>query len=83
MWEGIAWVGAFCFAVCGIPQALKCRRQGHAHGISHAMLVLWSIGEVCMLAYTLHMRNAPLFFNYAANLIVLGAIWHYRLWPNR
>lgn len=81
MLEVIGWIGAVCFAVCAAPQAWLSYKQGHAKGLSWATLILWLVGEICALVYTLPTGLAPLIFNYAGNLLLLAVIIRYRAWP--
>lgn len=88
MLDIIGWIGGICFAACAIPQAYKCWKQKHAHGISYLMLTLWTIGEVLTLAYVLlsdsfgFRESLPLILNYGANLLGLVIIIRYRVFPN-
>lgn len=83
MGEAIGWVGGVAFAVCGLPQAITCHRQGHANGIDAGFLGLWLLGEVCTLIYVLLDVGLawPLLVNYGANLVLTGAITYYKLFP--
>lgn len=85
----IGWLGAIAFALCAVPQAHKCYKQKHAHGVSYLLLLLWIIGEVLTLIYVLANESidieqkAPLLLNYFANLASLLVIIRYRVWPTR
>ena len=82
--ELIGWLGNIIFAVSGIPQALKCFQQGHAKGVSHAMIWLWVVGEILAMIYG-HLRDlpTPLLLNYSINLICLLVILRYRYFPKK
>ena len=45
----LGWIGSICFALCGLPQAIKCVRQGNTQGLSTLFLTLWSVGSVCYI----------------------------------
>jgi uncharacterized protein with PQ loop repeat len=80
----IGWIGAVAFGICGLPQAAKACRDGHAEGLSLSFLVLWTIGEVFTFAAVL--MDAPrayLIANYLLNGLFLAVLWKYRLWPRR
>lgn len=77
----IGWLGAACLALCGLPQAWASIRQGHSHGITWGMLVLWGVGEVLTLAYVFPMMDLPLIANYAANTVLVGIIVYYKWRP--
>jgi uncharacterized protein with PQ loop repeat len=79
--EVVAWIGSILLAVCAVPQAYKCFVEKHAHGLSAWMLGMWTTGELLLVAYTFHIKDFALFFNYAANLFVIGIIVRYKIWP--
>lgn len=82
MFAILGWVGAVCFSLCAVPQAVKCIKQGHAHGLDHVFLLLWFIGEISMLVYSMtEVFSLPLIANYTFNLICLVVILRYRFWP--
>lgn len=79
MTEAIGILGAFCFAVCAVPQAWQCWRDGHARGLSWSFLALWLVGEMATLAYVVIQHADPiLLVNYAANLAALLVILRYK-----
>lgn len=79
----IGWIGSFCFAACGFPQAVHTYRLGSASDISAYFLGLWLTGELCMTAYVLSWSQAdyPLIFNYIINFISLLVILRYKIKP--
>jgi len=80
MLDLIGWLGAVCFAVCAIPQAITSYRLGHARDLSCAFLGLWLLGEVCMILYVLGTtRDWILLTNYIFNLGCLIIIIKYKL----
>jgi uncharacterized protein with PQ loop repeat len=80
MIELIGWLGAFCFAICGLPQAIKCYQTKRADDMSWLFLILWGLGEVCMIGYTVLAldSNALLLANYLANGAFLSVIIYYK-----
>ncbi len=76
-------VGAVCFALSGVPQAIKSWREGHSKGISHGTIILWLVGEGCMLAYALYFytRDIILTANYTFNFMFVSVIFKYKYWP--
>jgi len=81
MIEYAGWLGSMCLAVCGIPQAVTCYKQGHSDGISPTFLWLWVAGEVFASCYILATHNWPLIINYAVNTVVVGIILKYKYFP--
>jgi uncharacterized protein with PQ loop repeat len=78
--NGIGWIGAILFAICGIPQAYQCYKQKHAHGLSWPFLLTWFGGEVLTLVYIFlkPTLDIPLVFNYVFNLLALLIIFYYK-----
>lgn len=81
IFEVIAWVGAFFFSICGIPQAHLAWKQGHSEGVSQFFMWSWFIGEVCMMIYSVYLLSLPLFVNYVLNFACLLVILHYKYFP--
>jgi uncharacterized protein with PQ loop repeat len=81
----IGWIGSVCFAFCGIPQAIRVARQGHADGLSPWFLIFWVLGEVCYVAAVLLEFGwvGWMMFNYLVNLASLTVICRYYFWPTR
>ncbi len=79
----IGWIGSFCLAYCGIPQAIKCIKEGNSNGIDLYFLITWFIGEVLSLiyVYSLDSKPLPLITNYFINILVLIIILKYKLNP--
>ena len=75
-------LGAICFAVCAIPQALKCYKEGNATGISKIYLWLCILGEILTLLYVvLTVCDILLILNYVSNLVFLLIVAKYKYFP--
>lgn len=85
MIELIGWIGSICFALCGAPQAIQCVRQGHACGLSHSMLALWFLGEICYIISVWATLGFILWMmaNYILNLVWLSIIAYYSVRPRQ
>lgn len=84
MIEAIGWMGAICFAICALPQAIKSYKDKSSAGISFAFLFLWTVGEVLTLTYILlTTMQLPLIVNYVFNLACLAVILWYYFKPRR
>ena len=81
--EALGWIGAVCFAVCGIPQALQSVRDGHSRGLNWGFLGCWLIGEVLTIAYVWPKADWPLLCNYIANLALLLVMLRYKVWERK
>lgn len=78
--ELIGWMGAVLFAICGLPQAVQCAREGHARGLNWFFLLAWFFGEVFTIIYVWPKADYPLLFNYFLNLVFLTVILRYKVW---
>lgn len=74
--EFIGSAGALCFAICSLPQVIKCLREGNARGTSWLFVILGIGGNVFSFIYMLARDLAsnemhwPLYFNYSTALIL-------------
>jgi len=79
------WIGAFLFAICAIPQAMKTRQSKKASDLSFLFLSFWLGGEVLSMFYILiddylvKTTHFPLYLNYSFNIILVV----YLLYANR
>lgn len=78
--ELIGWLGAFLFAICGFPQALKSYQDGHSRGLSWGFLLAWAGGEILTILYVLPKMDLPLLTNYFVNAIFLSVMLRYKIW---
>jgi uncharacterized protein with PQ loop repeat len=81
--ETVGWIGSILFAICGLPQAIECWRQGHSRGLSWAFLLCWFGGEVLTIAYVLPKADMPLLFNYFMNLGFLLVMLKFKMWERK
>ena len=81
--EMIGWAGAILFAICGLPQAVQCAREGHARGLNWFFLLAWFFGEVLTIIYVWPKADYPLLFNYFLNLLFLVVILRYKIWERK
>ena len=78
--ETIGWIGSILFAICGLPQAIQCARDGHSRGLNWFFLLAWLGGEILTIAYVWPKMDYPLLANYFANLGFLLVMLRYKLW---
>lgn len=82
--ELAGWIGSGLFALCGVPQAWQCWKQKHSDGLSWSFLWMWFWGEVLTLFYVTQKDDVlPLIANYCFNLVLVGVMLWYKIWPNR
>lgn len=75
----LGFVGALCLGLCAVPLMWRSVRDGHARGVDPWFLGLWLVGEVLMLWHVaLTAGSAPVFFNYAANALMVGVVARYK-----
>ena len=81
--EIIGWVGGLCFAICGIPQVIKCIKEGNAAGLSWVFMILWLFGEIFTFTYVWpkEPKQWPLLANYAFNTTLLLVMFRYKIYP--
>ena len=77
--SSIAWIGSTCFSLSALPQAWMCYKTKSADGLSWLFLMLWFVGEVCMLGYSAYTLQYPLLTNYLVNWVVLQVILYYKI----
>lgn len=77
----LGWLGSICLAICGVPQAWMSYREKHSEGISWGFLLLWAFGELFALAYVYDKLDLPLLVNYAVNILIVGVILYYKIYP--
>lgn len=83
MLDIIGWIGSAAFTICAIPQAIKSYKDGHARGITWAMLLLWTLGEICTMIYVWPKHHWPLIMNYVGNLTFLLIIVYYKAFERK
>lgn len=78
--DTIGWIGSALFAICGLPQAVQCAKDGHARGLNWFFLLCWFFGEVLTIIYVLPKMDLPLLANYVANMVFLLIMLRYKIW---
>jgi uncharacterized protein with PQ loop repeat len=84
MIEVAGFIATICFSISAIPQAWKSFKEKNAYGISWGTIILWVLGEVFMLAYTLGkygISDMYLLTNYSINTVVCSVILYYKVFP--
>lgn len=81
--EYIGIIGSIAFAICGMPQAINCAKEGHSRGLSWSFLILWFIGEVFTIAYIWPKQDWILLSNYILNFASLLLMLRYKIWERK
>lgn len=76
--EAIGWLGSLSLSFCGVPEVIKTVQEAQC-GVGWGMLNMWLVGEILMLYYTWHLRNAPLRVNYLFNILCIAVMVVYKL----
>ena len=80
--ETIGWAGNILLALCAIPQAIKCYRNGHSKGLDKLFVWMWYIGEMGACFYhNFTSDRVPQNINYLVNIIAISVIVYYRHFP--
>jgi uncharacterized protein with PQ loop repeat len=84
MLSTLGWLGSIMLGICSLPQAIKCYRDGNSDGLSWGFIGLWLGGELLTLIYVLGSSlggSGPLLLNYAMNIVLIGLMIKYKLYP--
>jgi len=75
--DAIGWLGAFLFAICALPQAVKTFKTKRANDLSWLFLWLWFGGEIFTFIYIIiddyreQSTHYPLYVNYVFNIFII------------
>jgi hypothetical protein len=78
----LGWIGNFCFAVCGAPEAYRSYKNKKCN-VGWELLILWLVGEIFTPIYVIlqngFINSVPLLFNYATNILFLYVMFFYKI----
>jgi len=77
--EFVGWVSSICFSVCSIPQAWYVYKKKDASFMTWPALILWGVGEICGIAYSIYLQDLPIFTNMAVNLVCFLIMFYYKI----
>lgn len=79
----LGWIGSLAFTFAGLPQAIKCIREKHSHGLSWGMLGLWWTGSIFCSIYVLfgYSIQWPLLINYLGCMSFISIMTYYKIFP--
>jgi len=77
--EILGWLGSILLQLHTIPQVFTCFKQKHARGFSNSFLVMWVLGCMLMLLYTVPTGKLPLIINYALNMTTGLVVSYYKV----
>ena len=70
-------VGSVFLALCGFPEAIRCYINKSC-SLGWPMLIMWFIGEICVIVYAIQIKQYVLCINYVANLVFLLIMMRYK-----
>lgn len=74
--EAIGWLGSLLLAACALPQAVAVFRGNkivmRMSSFSWTFLIMWFVGDLCLLVYTLKVNSVPLTLNYGLNAALIS-----------
>lgn len=78
--NSIATIGAICLGICAIPQSWKAHRTKKADDVSWAFLILWFVGDICLLYYgiAVNLPIAILLNNFLNAVCIVVISWQKR-----
>jgi uncharacterized protein with PQ loop repeat len=71
-------IGSVLLAICGLPEAIIAYRTKNCT-IGIVMLLMWFIGEFCLVIFALQTKQYILLINYIANLIFVYIMIYYKV----
>jgi uncharacterized protein with PQ loop repeat len=82
MIEKIGWIGSLLLAFSGLPELIRSI-YNHRCDLGWGLLIMWSLGEVFALIYTLNKNQkvslVPLLVNYGLNIIFISGLIYIKL----
>lgn len=78
--EAFGIIGSILLGCCAAPEAIYSHIKGRNDN-SWTFLLMWFIGEICILIYVIPKKDIPLIFNYGLNIIFISIIVWYKLYP--
>lgn len=82
-WEVLNWVASAGFTGALMPQLIRTLQRRSADDISTLFVSLILVSSLCMLVYMSHHGNWVFAAAQAANLVVWGIVFYYRLRPGK
>ena len=76
--EMMGYLGAIFLGVCAFPEMIRTIKDGKCH-LGWTFLMMWYLGEVFMFIYIIPLRDIPLLFNYAFNILILSVMVVYKI----
>lgn len=75
-----AAIGSILLALCALPEAIRSFKLKRCD-IGWGMLLMWLLGELCLVVFALQTKQYVLLINYFANILFLAVMIFYKLFP--
>jgi hypothetical protein len=76
--EILGYLGALFLGVCAFPEMIRTIKDGRCH-LGWPFLMMWYLGEVFLFIYIIPLKDMPLLFNYAFNILILSVMVVYKI----
>lgn len=71
-------IGSVLLALCGLPEALRCIKLKRCD-IGYGMLLMWLLGEICLVKFSFNTEQHILLINYLTNILFIGIMIYYKI----
>ncbi len=75
----LIWIAAVVGTIDLLPQVIRTIRQGHAHGLSRSMLVLFAADKVMNLLVMILLGIGPLAIKYVIGILCVLILIYFRV----
>ena len=73
----IAAIGSVLLALCGLPEAIRSFKLKRCD-VGYPMLILWLLGELCLIVFAIQTTQYVLLINYFANVAFILVMLYYK-----
>ena len=70
--EMLGWVRSVLLTLCSVPQVIKCHKEQHAKGLAWSFLLMWLVGLLFSVVYSIEKTALPLIVGDAVNVFLVG-----------
>lgn len=74
----ISVIGSLLLAFCSVPELIRTLKNKKC-GIGWGMIIMWYLGELCVLSYVLYRQEYILSFNYALNIAIVSIMVYFKV----
>jgi uncharacterized protein with PQ loop repeat len=82
MIQTLGYIATFFVSAAALPQTIKAVREGHSRGVSGVFLSMLMVGFILMSLYLCLTKPVyPVLINYVINMVLMGIVSYYKLFP--